>query len=114
MSDASPPLPPEHAALYVEARPGIQRLVARMSGRTDVVFLVADVDSALGKTLLGMGVPRHPSRRAVVMPVTRDDALRAAGPLTSGDLAVRLAAHDGNVVLVMAGGAALLVGLDRE
>jgi hypothetical protein len=108
--DPSNPLPPEHEALLVEARPGIERLVAKMTGRTDVVFLVAEVDSALGKTILGLGVPRHPNRKTVVMPLTRDDAARAAGPLMSGDLSTRLAAHEGPAILVMASGSGRLVG----
>ena len=110
--DEGASLPPEHAALLDEARPGIERLVAKMTGRTDVVFLVAEVESALGKTILGLGVPRHPNRKTVVMPLTRDDALRAAGPLTSGDLSIRLAAHDGPAILVMARGSARLVGFE--
>ena len=109
--DQKASLPFEHAALLGEARPGIERLVAKMADATDVVFLVAEVDSALGKAILGLGVPRHPNRKTVVMPVTRDDALRAAGPLMSGDLSVRLAAHAGPAILVMAGGDGRLVGL---
>lgn len=104
-------LPSQHAALLNEARAGIERLVARMTGRTDVVFLVAEVDSALGRTILGLGVPRHPNRRTVVMPLAHGDALRAAGPLLSGELSEKLQQAAGPLILVMAGGSGRLVAL---
>jgi hypothetical protein len=105
-------LPPEHAALLAEARGGIERLVARMKGPADsVVFIVADVEGALGKVIIGMGAPRHPERRSVVMPLTRDDAIAAAGPLMGPSVAEKLAAHGGAAVLIVAGGAAHLVAL---
>ncbi|HEX7670384.1 MAG TPA: hypothetical protein VF395_12400, partial [Polyangiaceae bacterium] len=63
-----------HTELLSEARAGIERLVARMKGpKDDLIFLVADVDSALGLVIAGLGVPRHPKRRSVVMPLTRAD-----------------------------------------
>lgn len=106
-------LTPEHAALLDEARAGIERLVARMQGPTEgVVFVVADVDSALGGVILGLGVPRHPRRRSVVMPLTREDAIRAAGSLTGPSLVKELDAHRGAVVLVMVGNSARLVPLE--
>lgn len=104
-------LPPHHAELLSEARAGIERLVARMTGRTDVVFLIAEADSALGQTIFGLGVPRHPHRRTVVMPLTHDDALRAAGPLLSGELSSKLKEAKGPLILVMAGGSGHLVAL---
>jgi hypothetical protein len=110
MTDAGE-LPAEHAALLEEARPGIEKLVARMTSRADVVFLVTEIDSALGRTIIGLGVPRHPNRKTVVMPLTREDALRAAGPLMSGSLSEKLEAHEGPAVLVMANGSGRLVGL---
>jgi hypothetical protein len=104
----------EHAALLEEARGGIERLLERMEGPTDdVIFLVADVDSALGKVILGLGVPRHPRRRSVVMPLTRADALRAAGPLMSPSLIAKLDAHKGAAALVMVGDGARLVALGQ-
>jgi hypothetical protein len=113
MNDAwTSELSPEHAALLEEARPGIERLVARRASATqDVVFLVADVESALGKVILGLGVPRHPTRRSVVMPLTRADALRAAGPLMSPSLTTKLDAQRGPAALVMVGDSARLVAL---
>lgn len=108
-------LTPEHAALLDEARGGIERLVARMQGPTDrVVFLVADVDSALGSVILGLGVPRHSRRRSVVMPLTREDAIRAAGSLMGPSLVKKLEAHRGTVVLVMVGDSARLVPLETS
>ncbi len=102
----------EHKDLYDEARAGIERLAAHSSGpMDDVVFLVADADSALGKVIIGLGVPRPARRRSVVMPLTRADAVRAAGPLTGPSLTAKLTNHPGPVVLVMAGGTARLVGL---
>jgi hypothetical protein len=107
------PLPPEHAALLAEAKGGIERLVARMKGPADsIVFLVAEADSALGKVIIGLGAPRHPTRLSVVMPVTRDDAIRAAGPLMGPGISEKLAAHSGAAVLVMAAGGARLVSLE--
>jgi hypothetical protein len=106
-------LTPEHAALLEEARAGIERLVARMRGPTDgVVFVVADVDSALGGVILGLGVPRHSRRRSVVMPLTREDAIRAAGSLMGPSLVKKLDAHRGAAVLVMVGDSARLVPLE--
>ena len=105
-------LPPEHALLFAEARGGIERLIARMKAPPDdILFLVAEADSALGKTIIGLGAPRHPGRRSVVMPLTRDDAIRAAGPLTGPGISEKLAAHRGAAVLVMASGTAELVPL---
>ena len=105
-------LPPEHAALLAEARGGIERLVARMKGPADdILFLVAEADSALGKAIIGLGAPRHPERRSVVMPLTRNDAIRAAGPLMGPGMSEKLAAHRGAAVLVMASGSAQLVPL---
>jgi hypothetical protein len=108
-------LSPAHLALLAEARPGIERLAARSrDAMPDAVFLVADVDSPLGKVILDLGVPRHPQKRAVVMPLTRADAIRAAGPLMGPGLTSKLDAHEGVVVLVMAGGSAELVALGPE
>jgi hypothetical protein len=105
-------LPYEHAALLAEARGGIERLVARMKGRPDsVVFLVADAEGALGKVIIDMGAPRHPERRSVVMPLTREDAIRAAGPLMGPGVSEKLAAHHGAAVLIVAAGGAHLVAL---
>ena len=95
-----------------EARPGIERLVARMTGPADdVIFVVADVDSALGETIIGLGVPRSPRRKSVVMPLTRADAIRAAGPLMSTAIAKKLDAHRGPAVLVTVKGSVRLVSL---
>jgi hypothetical protein len=108
-------LTPEHAALLDEARAGIERLVARMQGPTDgVIFVVADVDSALGAVILGLGVPRHPRRRSVVMPLTREDTIRAAGTLMGPSLTEKLDAHRGAAILVMVGDSARLVPLEVE
>ena len=105
-------LTPEHAALLEEARAGIERLAARAKGRRDdLIFLVAHVDSALGRTIHGMGVPRGVGRQAIVLPLTRDDALLAAGALMSVSLAEKLVQHEGAAVLVMVGDAARLVAL---
>ncbi|HEX3597906.1 MAG TPA: hypothetical protein VHU80_22510 [Polyangiaceae bacterium] len=105
-------LPSEHAALFKEAKGGIERLVARMTAPPgDVLFLVADADCALGKVIVSLGAPRHPGRRSVVMPMTRDDAIRAAGPLMGPSISEKLAAHRGPAVLVMASGTAELVSL---
>jgi hypothetical protein len=102
----------EHAALLDEARPGIERLLLRMSGSTaSIVFLVADANSALGNVIIGLGVPRHPTRRSVVMPLTRGDAVRAAGALMGPSITEKLDAHDGPVALVMVGDSARLVAL---
>ena len=112
MTSPSSPLPPEHALLLAEARPGIERFVARMeSVSASLVFLVAHVESALGRTMVGMGVPRGAGREAIVLPLTRDDALLAAGALGSSSLAEKLVQHDGAVVLVMVGDSARLVAL---
>lgn len=108
-------LPPEHAALLDEARAGIERLVARMQGPSEgVIFVVADVDSALGAVILGLGVPRHPKRRSVVMPLTREDTIRAAGALMGPSLTEKLDAHRGAAVLVMVGSSARLVPLETD
>jgi hypothetical protein len=105
-------LPHEHALLFAEARGGIERLVARMKGPPDsIVFLVAEADGALGKVIVEMGAPRHPGRRSVVMPLTRDDAVRAAGPLMGPTVSEKLAAHGGPAVLIVVAGDARLVGL---
>jgi hypothetical protein len=105
-------LPPEHAALFAEAKPGIERLVARMTGPTEqVVFVVAEADSPLGATIVSLGVPRGPQRKSVVMPLTRADAIRAAGPLMSPTLTEKLERHAGPSVLIMASGSARLVSL---
>jgi hypothetical protein len=102
----------EHSQLLSEARAGIERLVARMQGpKDDLIFLVADVDSALGAVILGLGVPRHPTRRSVVMPLTRADAVRAAGSLMGPSLVQKLDASPGAAVLVMVGDSARLVPL---
>lgn len=101
-----------HTELLSEARAGIERLVARMQGpKDDVIFLVADVDSALGAVILGLGVPRHPTRRSVVMPLTRADTIRAAGSLMGPSLVQKLDASPGAAVLVMVGDSARLVPL---
>ena len=106
-------LTPEHAALLDEARGGIERLASRMHGTIDdVIFVVADAGSALGRVILGLGVPRHPKRRSVVMPLTREDTIRAAGTLMGPSLAEKLDAHPGTAILVMVGGSARLVPLD--
>jgi hypothetical protein len=105
----------EHTQLLDESRAGIERLVARMQGPKDgIIFLVADVDSALGAVILGLGVPRHPKRRSVVMPLTREDAIRAAGSLMGPSLVQKLDAYPGAAVLVMVGDSARLVPLDTE
>jgi len=114
-------LPYEHAALLAEAKAGIERLVARMKearrspssaeSPDSVLFLVADADSALGKVIVGMGAPRHPGRRSVVMPLTRGDAVRAAGPLMGPGIAEKLAAHSGPAALIVTAGGAHLVAL---
>lgn len=105
-------LPHDHATLLAEARGGIERLVARMKGPPDsIVFLVAEADGALGKVIVGMGAPRHPGRRSVVMPLTREDAVRAAGPLMGPAVSEKLAAHGGPAVLIVVAGDARLVGL---
>jgi hypothetical protein len=105
-------LPPEHATLLREAKGGIERLVARMTGPADdILFLVADADSPLGKAIISLGAPRHPERRSVVMPLTRDDAIRAAGPLMGPGVSEKLATHHGPAVLIMASGSAELVPL---
>jgi hypothetical protein len=109
--DGASDLPPEHLALLHEARPGIERLAARSASLEDIVFLVADVESALGRVILDLGVPRHPKRRSVVMPLTREDAVRAAGPVMGPGLVAKFDAHPGATVLVMAGGSARLVSL---
>src|SRR5260221_10581065 len=115
MSDSSSSLGPEHAALLEEARPGIQRLLASVRGPiSDFVFLVADVESALGKVILNLGVPRHPTRRSVVMPLTRADAIRAAGPLMGPSVTAKLDAHRGAAVLVMGGGSGRPRELDDD
>jgi hypothetical protein len=102
----------EHTQLLSEARAGIERLLARMQGpKDDLIFLVADVDSALGAVILGLGVPRHPTRRSVVMPLTRADAVRAAGSLMGPSLVQKLDASPGAAVLVMVGDSARLVPL---
>lgn len=102
----------EHTQLLSEARAGIERLVARMQApKDDLIFLVADVDSALGAVILGLGVPRHPKRRSVVMPLTRADAIRAAGSLMGPSLVQKLDASPGAAVLVMVGDSARLVPL---
>lgn len=98
--------------LLDEARAGIERLVARMTGPTDdLVFVVADVESALGRTIIGLGVPRNAGRRSVVMPLARADAIRAAGPLMSPSLTEKLEAHRGPAVLIMVKDSARLVAL---
>ena len=76
-----------------------------------VIFVVADVDSALGGVILGLGVPRHPKRRSVVMPLTREDTIRAAGSLMGPSLVEKLDACCGAAVLVMVGDSARLVPL---
>jgi hypothetical protein len=107
-------LTPEHAALLEEARPGIERLIARMrEPKGGVVFVVADVDSALGAVIVGLGVPRHPRRRSVVMPLTREDTVRAAGSLMGPSLVGKLDAHPGATILVMVGDSARLIPLDE-
>ncbi|HEX4334924.1 MAG TPA: hypothetical protein VH062_03360 [Polyangiaceae bacterium] len=109
-SDAT--LPEEHAALFQEAKGGIERLVAKMTGPADdILFLVAEADSPLGKAIVSLGAPRHPGRRSVVMPLTRDDAIRAAGPLMGSGVSEKLAGHQGPAVLIMASGTAELVPL---
>lgn len=105
----------EHTVLLEEARAGIERLVARMQGpRDDIVFVVADVDSSLGGVIIGLGVPRHPTRRSVVMPLTRKDTIRAAGSLMGPSLTEKLDAHPGAAILVMVGNSARLVPLSVD
>jgi hypothetical protein len=110
-----PELGPEHLALLSEARAGIERLVTRApASMGDVVFLVADADSQLGRVIVGLGVPRHPERRSVVIPLSRADAVQAAGPIMGPSVTEKLAAHQGPAALVMAGGVARLVALARS